>query len=761
MRMRRLVAAGLIAATLGAPARAQLPALGDGSGEEIAIDAEALSYDQPSNTVTARGGVVIKRGETEVRAETVRVNRSTNEVFATGGVAVSDPEGVLFAQELRLNLDEETGVLRQGSVKSNRLRYSLSGDLIEKGLGQSYRIENGKFTTCQCDEGAPSWSIAGKEVEVALGGYGSARGATFNILDVPIFYVPRAAFPVSRERQSGLLLPRFSASSRRGFQVLAPFYWAINRSQDLTLAADFETGARTGLVGEYRYALSRDFAGEISPSYFNEFFRGASTKTVRRNIADPDIPNDRWSLVAEHTNGIGSAKVYADLFLTGDDSFLREINTFTFDRSRDVAIRTLPFTASRVGALQSWQRSALRVQGTFYQDLVERDGLTVQRLPDVEWWGQQVFGGRLLAQMNVSGSDFQRRDGIDGLRLDVHPEAALPLPLGAGFFGSVRAGLRETAYHLTQTESADGLNGTQPGQFVRLPANRTRELFHLSAEAGTSLSRVYAFEHMGVSKLKHTIEPLVEYTFVPGVDQDELPVFDGEDRDNRRSLFTYGVVSRLLAKHAPEPAATVAAAPGSAARNVSANSVAELARLSLTQSFDTEREIEPVTGQGTAGTADHFSDVALGLRVQPSSALSLRAHTDYDTSVADVSSASVGFRVRGAGRADSDDSVRLETRNALGVTYRFITRSLLQQIDSTVQLRLTDTLGFVYAGRVDVQNNRFLENYFGVRLLSQCDCWGFEFAVVDKSNPEEVEARVQFTLVGLGSAGELRPATSR
>jgi LPS-assembly protein len=730
-------------------ARAQLLDLKDQEGSEIAVDATSLSYDQRADTVTASGNVVIRRGETEIKAEKVHVDRRSSEVLASGGVSLIDPAGELFADEVRFNLDEETGTLKRALVQSRSLGYSLSGDLIEKGLGQSYRIEQGKFTTCLCDEEPPSWSITGEEVEVTLGGYGRVRGGTFNILDVPVLYVPRAIFPANRERQSGFLLPRFSVSNRRGFQMLAPFYWAINRSQDLTVAADFETGARVGLVGEYRYALRRDFNGQISPSYFNESFRGSGSRAVRSGIADPSIPTDRWSVATEHTNGLGPATAYADLFLIGDDSFLREINTFSFDHARDTGIRTLPFTTSRFGVLRSWDRVAVRAQGTYYQDLVARDALTLQRLPDLETWGQIPWGDRLLARMNLRGTNFQRSEGLEGLRLDVRPEVVVPVRFGSLLFGSVRASVRETAYHLTEDQMSGGLRGDQPDAApIDLPRNRTREVFHLRTEAGSSLSRVYGLNRFGIGKLKHTIEPLAEYIFVPGVSQDDLPVFDGEDRDNRRSLFTVGMVSRLLAKYAPDDSDEGETPEDGRKRQ--AASVHELARVSLTQSIDSERRIPPVTGRGDA---DHFSDVAFGLRVQPRPSLSLRAHTDYDTSAGDISSTSVGFRFQEDSTADGLSRDRLKARNAFGVTYRFITRSLLQQIDGSVQLRLTNTLGLLYASRVDVQNNRFLENYYGVRVVSACDCWAVDVAVVDKSNPQEVEARIQITLAGLGSTG--------
>jgi lipopolysaccharide assembly outer membrane protein LptD (OstA) len=116
--VRRLVARCLVAICLARTAAAQLLPRAESDAREVAIDAESISYDQRANTVTAKGGVVIRRGETEVRADEVRVNQTTNDVVARGAVTVTDPEGTLFADAVHLNLDEETGTLQHGAITS-------------------------------------------------------------------------------------------------------------------------------------------------------------------------------------------------------------------------------------------------------------------------------------------------------------------------------------------------------------------------------------------------------------------------------------------------------------------------------------------------------------------------------------------------------------------------------------------------------------------------------------------------------------------
>lgn len=81
-----------------------------------------------------------------------------------------------------------------------------------------------------------------------------------------------------------------------------------------------------------------------------------------------------------------------------------------------------------------------------------------------------------------------------------------------------------------------------------------------------------------------------------------------------------------------------------------------------------------------------------------------------------------------------------------------LTANLLQELDDSIVIRLTDWAGFLYSSRYDVVHNQFLDNYFGLRLISTCDCWALDFAVVDRTNPQEVQVTAQLTLVGLGSS---------
>lgn len=704
---------------------------------DINVDAEELTYDRQTGQVVARGKVVIQRGDTELRADEVRIDRPSNQAEAFGGVQLITPDGVIDAERAYLDLSNETGVLKNAYVRSSKHEYSLFGAHIGKGIGQSYEIEDGRFTTCDCGDRAPDWSLSGDELDVTLRGYAKLRGGTFNILDVPVLYIPVAWFPANVGRQSGFLRPRFGASNRRGFQAILPFFWDISKSQDLTIAGDVETSARAGVFGEYRYALAPGAEGIIGASYFNESL-GDSGGVV----LDTSVPENRWSVASQVRQPLIEGSLgYVDGLVVSDDAFLRQINTFAFDYESDVKLRTLPYTESAVGVVKTWDPALLKVEGKYYQNLDpqgELDSQTLQRAPQVTLVAQRNIGDYLLGDIESSVDDYQRSAGAAGMRLDLRPGITVPLPLGRYAFGSVRTSFRETAYHLTETE----VSRSDP---TTLDRNQTRETLEVVARVGSAVTRVYDVQRFGLDRVQHTIEPTFEYMYLPSVSQDEQPFFDNVDRLNRRSLFTYGVASRFMGKFMPSVAED----------GRGADDVRELGRVWVAQSYDTSRRIARVNDTEEETTSDHFSDVDFGGRVSPARDFFLRFRTQYDAKNNDISAAQVGFFLVDPREyfEPEQQTMELANRTSLGLSYRFLTANRLQEINTSLVIRITDWLGFIYASRYDVNASQFLDNHFGLRFVSTCDCWAFEVAVTDRTNPNEIEARAQLTLLGLGSVG--------
>ncbi len=729
---------------------AEEPDLPIDADAEVTIDADSIGYNQKENTVTAEGDVEIRNGATTLSADRVEVNRETQEASASGNAVLTTPSVSIRASEIDINLADETGTLRDVEMRSETLGFSLSGETIQKSEGQKYHIENGTFTTCNCDdpEDAVPWSVAGDTLDVDLEGYAEVSGGRFRIKDIPLLYIPRAAFPASQDRRTGLLLPRVGFSNRRGLQLLQPFYWAINKSQDATLSLDVETAQRVGVVAEHRYAIDRISGGGMQVMYFNEAMRGRATEVSIPGSDEVNVPENRWGVVGQHSYAVGNGQVYADLLLVGDDVFLREINTFTLEESEDVTLRTRPFTSTRAGIIQRWSRGYGQVEGIFHQNLVGDEAYVLQNTPRSVATAQTQLGWGLLGVVDSSIVSFERSKGITGVRFDLSPRLEYRLPLGDVLDGAVSTTFRETAYVLTQDQMFGGFNGEASGPsantLIDLPDTSSREAFEVRGRVATGLARVFDFPHFGLAKLKHTIEPALEYLYIPSVNQDDQPVFDGDDRLAARNVLSYGFSSRLLGKRR-----------AGADSDDDGDSVFEVARLSLVQSYDFRGEVPQA---GDTDARNNFSDLDFTMRVNGGAGTSLRLESTYDAERADVTSATVALLLSEPEWISSGYRVLdMLRRSTFAIEYRFIAdnsvpgTSAIEQFDANMLLRLTDQIGFRYAGRYNIAASRLLGNFFGISYISACDCWTADFGISDKSNPNEVSFQFQMSLLGFGS----------
>lgn len=796
-------------------------------GEGLTVDAEHLSADQETNEIVAQGNVTIARANSLLTADEVRINRDSQRAQAHGNVQFTDPQGSVAADSFTGNLEDETGELTNGSIYLGANHLTISGEKLQKSFGQTYHIENGEFTTCRCGAGAPSWSIAGDEIDITLNGYGVVDNATFKVLEVPVLYLPKIAFPAKTTRQSGLLAPLFGYSKKRGFVYTQPFFIVVNKSADFTIAPDIETSARVGGIGEFRYALDEKSKGILDVGFFDESLRNnADRDIVDTSIADPHIPNDRWSVTANVQQELPfGVRAFADALAVSDDLYMREIRTFSFDPQHERTLTTSRFSSSSGGLYKSWEHATLVAKGVYYQDFIQEDDLTLQRLPQVQFFGSDRFFDRhLKLGMNSEFVNFDRKEGFDGPRVDLAPTATVPFRWQEFFNGNFGLQLRETAYHLNNTDlllPISQAGGVQtPTTTQALEKDPTREILQASAVLGTQLSRVFDVGGERVQKLKHTIEPEVDYLYVPDVNQDDLPIYDFVDRINRRNVFTYGFTSRLLAKlDKPPPierrrALSVgdmnpftgeAASPfddentrgglsslgnprlSGIQPSTDGLTAEDTAKDALTptettapESLTPEQRAERLQEEKSAlshvaewarlqlfqsydlrdslqpNEEDHFSDFDAHLRVSPVDYFRLIYNSTVNAKETRLTSASVGLQLRDPRARDPSGFLTATQRASAALSYRFISQDVLEEIDGSIMVPLADTLSVFYQSSYDALQKTFLSKIAGLRLSSQCQCWIADVIVADRVNPDETEVRFQVTLIGLGSIGRAR-----
>lgn len=730
----------------------------------ISLQADKLSSSDSGNQIEATGNVEIKREETTLKANELRLNRATQEVEAKGRVMLDGPEWkIKSADSMRMNMETETGELHNADLFLDLGHISVSGRRIEKFGGEGYHIADGFFTTCLCDSGAPSWKFSAEQMDLTLDGTGTIKNGWFYIMDVPVAYLPYGIFPLRSERQSGFLFPTFGQSTTEGFRLQVPFYWAISKSTDTVVAVDAQTRARVGGIAEFRTLFDQSSDFKLHTSYFNEALRHKENRAVADgNIADPEIPKNRWSIIGTHRyTTAGDWLTFSDFSAYGDDLFTRElVDRFDLPLGEKANIHRSRFSESRMGLFKAWGDTFVRGEFNFYQDFIQDDKTAFQRTPQVSFWGRRLFPGLPLElRWSANGVNYLRRERGDGIRFDFRPEAVLPFRIASVVNGSVSVAPRETLYHLHSTPVNSSAH------------NVSRELVEIRTNLNTALSRVFSFEHLGLKQVKHVFEPEMNYLFIPGVNQSKIPIMDSADRVNRRNVLTFALNNRLWGKSAsvlgdlPIDDNTEYLSPAAT------GDVREMASFRMALSNDIDR---------VRKGGDSLSDLDLRLQFIPAPYLDFRLDGGLNPGVWQFTQARAGVAIsdpRPLPRRALDAD--FNRPNSFSVSYHFLRRGpnsfladnanaatdlcLTNPIDprcskntegninNSLLYHVTDHLLFNIGSTYDARDNRFLGLRSTTKFLSYCDCWTVTFGVSHAVNPAKTSFSVDFSLLGLGN----------
>ncbi len=722
-----------------------------GGQSPITVEADALEVEEEGVTVRATGDVVVEWNTSKLRAGEILVHQQQRQVEATGSVVYESDDLRVTADLARLDVDDETGVLEHVNL-------SLAGDIgrfggsrLEKPEGRRVILDEGYFTTCDVEAGhAPDWELRGERLDVRLDDYARMKNARLEIRGVPVLYLPYMMFPTKQTRQSGLLSPSFGTSTNRGFLFTLPGYWAIDKHQDLTMSAVVETSARLGLDGLYRYSPSRRRWGELHAAYYNEEIRGAPGP----NSPAIGVPENRGLVELLHREYFRKWTGYADVQWVGDERFLREVHPLRGDAPERDYRRTQRYTLSRLGAFTSNGFTSGGVDAVAYQDLYgteidDGDNTTgnpvlrdTQQKPFQGWLQTDGSLGPLAFALDSSLGSYLREKGASGERLDLASRVALPLLARGPVTSRAWAGARGSAYLMHERNVLDDAE-----QVVdRLDEFPTRGVFDAGIDTRSKFARDYAFQDSARwTGLYHSLEPFAAIHYTNRSTYDDIPLFDRLDAISGRDVATYGVDSRFLLRRRalPNP------------RKGDPNGPFELARLSLSQSYNLTREV----------IDDHFSDIDIAAFLQPVEGLAVRTLTSWSVGESQVSGANASISWETGPVAP----ILRGPRSQIAAAYRYVRNTtdvddVLQSTELLARLALTPRFTVGLRGLYDIVGNTFVEKAVGITFTAACDCWSLGLGVLERANPsvygandssstDELQVRLGFELKGLGGLG--------
>jgi LPS-assembly protein len=788
--------------------------------DTTAVTIESDTQSKLGSRYVLDGDVVITYRDRVVKADHVEYDTETGELTANGHLHVTGGANHedIVASHGTMNLNRETGrfydVTGSVGVKdgghslttyANSNPFLFTGRMVVRTGPQEYEIYDGTLTSCQLPD--PDWMLYSGKFTVDMDlKKAKAQNSIFRLMNIPVLFLPYVTQPTDAgTRQSGFLIPTPGYSSTKGFIFGEQYYWAINRSTDLTVGTQYYSLRGWEESATFRYrGLGNDFA---KSHYSGLQDRGIVTDGVYENQGGEDVtfsgrhdfsPETRVVADAEYLSSFTYREAFAENFSLAVSSDILSIVYGVHEADGyDSAAR-----ADRYQGLK-----AVAMPATPTTPATPEEQVRIFHAPSLDFSSTEheigTSGLQWSMESSMAGlSRIQPNFATGGLtaRLDIHPEISYPMSFG-GWRLRPSVGFRETAYSRSrQTPYTLGPPVELPYALNRADFEAEVELRAPVIERTFDSAEVEKFFHG--NDVKHTIEPEVTYRYVAGIDNFlNVLRFDDVDVASDTNELEYGVTQRLFlrpakARPCKEPRVTVdededpdedggrvyaKERRGDSKGSGPVCGSRELISWRLTQKYffnetfggaviDGRRNIFDTTlnlsGIAFLTEPRAISPLISRLRVRTTAHMDVEWDFDYDTGAKKFTSNNVFVDVR---QNNIFAGLSYAWLNAPG---RFFTEGVSSSISDFNQLRLLLGYGSPTKAGLGVAANVGLDLRAGDTGLVQYgalqgsynwDCCGFSVEVRKYelgSVRNETSERFNFTLLNIGTAGNLRRAAS-
>lgn len=433
-------------------------------------------------------------------------------------------------------------VVARPGVLTTQAPFYFEGAYADK-FDQKYILHDGFITDCKVPH--PWWTLHSSVFDIVPDDRAVTSGAVYHLGKVPLFYFPYFYKSLKKEpRKSGFLTPNLGNSSTRGFMLGVGYYYAINRSMDVTyLLQDFTTRG---------FAHHIDFRGKpTQKTDFNVIFYGVQDRGYTSGGTLVKAPG--FSLT-----GAGRTEFGGDWIARGS---LNYISSYAFRLQFSESFTEAIFAESHsTGSIEkSFDYYDFTVAATSTQEFLSTtkgDSVQIRKLPEFELSGRD----RLISETVLHEKTLPVWFSFDSSFGLMHREEPSVEP---GYYQtsqlSSRIDLQPTvntafrwgrfslipSFTLHETFYGQSLGN---GTVVTSTLNRTAPEVNLDFITPT-IERIFNRKTFLGDRLKHVIEPRVSYKYVSGVRQfNDTLHFDPLDLINDTSEMTVGVTNRLYAK---------------------------------------------------------------------------------------------------------------------------------------------------------------------------------------------------------------------
>ncbi|EOU2463069.1 LPS assembly protein LptD [Vibrio navarrensis] len=443
------------------------------------------------------GDVEVIQGKKKITADSVTLHQQEQVVVAEGNVTFNDGEVKASSSRVTNNMAQETFSLEDTQYQFLCQQGRGEAAYIAKTGQAVYQLQDGSITSCPADDNA--WRLVASSIDIDQ----NEETATFynprfEVMDVPIFYVPYLTLPIGNTRKTGFLFPSVSYGSSDGVEAEIPFYWNIAPNYDLTLTTLYMQQRGVKLDTDFRYLTSQWGGGEIKSEYLPGDKKYAE--------------EDRWGYQYKHDGIIDQQwLVKLDYSKVSDIDYFRDLKSDLGNREDGQLVQE----GKVAYRSNSWDASVLVRD---FQILLEDNNQPYRLLPQLEFNYYTPLWGRYV-NFDVKGqlSHFNTLDKAKPNAVRAHIEPGLTVPLSTSWATwTTEARVLATYYQQELNKLED------PSLQAQLDEQVTRVIPEVRSHARIFLQR----DAQIFDGFTQSLEPQIQYLYVPEEKQDNIYNYD-------------------------------------------------------------------------------------------------------------------------------------------------------------------------------------------------------------------------------------------
>ncbi|WP_024850672.1 LPS-assembly protein LptD [Hydrogenovibrio kuenenii] len=499
--------------------------------------ADELIQTTPNN-YRLLGNVVIERPGSILISDQAKFNRLKQTAHAFGQVELHRSDLILTGTSAILNQNAKTAIFDNSQYQFTASR--AHGTAKKVSLDQQDRLANlddANYTTCKGvvfqdrdQKSSPTkkydWELDFSHLKIDDAKrriYG--KNAVLYFKSVPMFYTPYINFPMDN-RASGFLFPTFGThqsitQTTPESYLSVPYYFNLAPNYDDTLTITQMEKRGTVLGNEFRYLEPNHSATLTTHWLRDQITNNSGTLQQTTPIAD------RWDaqLTANQhwAPGLNSDILWREV---SDENFYADIPV-------DTTLDTVTTTERHINLNYQNQNFSSHISMLNYLRLRQNAPYNYEKKPEIgmsylhnfEQGGLKNFSTNIIAE----ATDFQVASALaqkpEAKRTYLSPSIDYTLTKP---YGHIKAEVVANKVHYTMKNN--GFNNTGANEHdITIP--------QYALNGGLKFERNL---NLDSHSLIQTLEPKIQYLFVPYQDQSNIPVFDtGVHSLDFSNLFSY------------------------------------------------------------------------------------------------------------------------------------------------------------------------------------------------------------------------------